>query len=62
MLPPVRAHAVAGSANPLTAAKVYQRFQAEGLVQVQCGVGMFVVAGAAEALRSCEREAFLRGE
>jgi GntR family transcriptional regulator len=62
MLPSVRAYAAAEAANPLTVAKAYQQFQAEGLVQVQRGVGMFVVAGAADALRSREREAFLRSE
>jgi GntR family transcriptional regulator len=62
LLPSVRAYAAAEGANPLTVAKAYQQFQAEGLVQVQRGVGMFVVAGAAEALRKREREAFLHGE
>ena len=62
MLPSVRAYAAAEAANPLTVAKAYQQFQAEGLVQVQRGVGMFVVAGAAEALRSRERKEFLCGE
>lgn len=62
MLPSVRAYAAAEAANPLTVAKAYQQFQAEGLVQVQRGVGMFVVAGAAAALRAREREAFLNAE
>ncbi|MFM9935170.1 MAG: GntR family transcriptional regulator [Novosphingobium sp.] len=62
MLPSVRAYAAAEAANPLTVAKAYQQFQAEGLVQVQRGVGMFVVPGAANQLRSREREAFLSGE
>ena len=62
MLPSVRAYAAAEAANPLTVAKAYQQFQAEGLVQVQRGVGMFVVTGAAEALRARERAAFLSGE
>jgi len=62
MLPSVRAYAAAEAANPLTVAKAYQQFQAEGLVQVQRGVGMFVVAGAAEALRARERAAFLGAE
>jgi GntR family transcriptional regulator len=62
MLPSVRAFAAAEAANPLTVAKAYQQFQAEGLVQVQRGIGMFVVAGAAEALRARERAAFLLGE
>lgn len=62
MLPSVRAYAAAEAANPLTVAKAYQQFQAEGLVLVQRGVGMFVVVGAAEALRAREREAFLNAE
>lgn len=62
MLPSVRAYAAAEAANPLTVAKAYQQFQVEGLVQVQRGIGMFVVAGAAEVLRSRDREAFLRNE
>lgn len=62
MLPSVRAYAAAQGANPLTVAKAYQQFQDEGLVQVQRGIGMFVVDGAAEALRRREREAFLLHE
>ncbi|WP_421851253.1 GntR family transcriptional regulator [Novosphingobium sp.] len=62
MLPSVRAFAAAEAANPLTVAKAYQQFQAEGLVQVQRGVGMFVAPGAAAVLRAREREAFLRHE
>lgn len=62
MLPSVRAFAAAEDANPLTVAKAYQQFQAEGLVQVQRGIGMFVAPGAADALRMREREAFLRHE
>lgn len=62
MLPSVRAFAAEQGANPLTVAKAYQQFQDEGLVQVQRGVGMFVVAGAADRLRAAERSAFLAGE
>ena len=62
MLPSVRAYAAAEAANPLTVAKAYQQFQAEGLVQVQRGVGMFVETGAAETLRARERAEFLRHE
>lgn len=60
MLPSVRTLAVEQGANPLTVAKAYQQFQADGLVAVQRGVGMFVVEGAAGRLRSSEREQFLR--
>lgn len=62
MLPSVRALAAEQGANPLTVAKAYQQFQNDGLVEVQRGVGMYVVRGAAERLRSAEREAFLRHE
>jgi len=62
MLPSVRAFAAAQGANPLTVAKAYQQFQADGLVEVQRGVGMFVAAGAAGRLRQAERTAFLAEE
>ena len=51
MLPSVRALAAEQGANPLTVAKAYQQFQNDGLVEVQRGVGMYVVDGAAERLR-----------
>ena len=62
MLPSVRAFAAEQGANPLTVAKAYQQFQADGLIRVQRGVGMFVREGAADKLRESEREAFLREE
>ncbi len=62
MLPSVRALAAEQGANPLTVAKAYQQFQNDGLVEVQRGVGMYVVRGAADRLRSAEREVFLRDE
>lgn len=62
MLPSVRALAAEQGANPLTVAKAYQQFQADGLIRVQRGVGMFVHEGAAEQLRSTERAAFLAQE
>lgn len=62
MLPSVRALAVEQGANPLTVAKAYQQFQTDGLVEVQRGVGMYVVPGAANKLRAREREAFLADE
>ncbi len=62
MLPSVRAFAADQGANPLTVAKAYQQFQLDGLVEVQRGVGMFVARGAAERLRSSEREQFLSVE
>lgn len=60
MLPSVRAFAAAQGANPLTVAKAYQQFQIDGLVEVQRGVGMFVVRGAAEKLRRAERQQFVQ--
>ena len=62
MLPSVRAFAAEQGANPLTVAKAYQQFQADGLIRVQRGVGMFVGEGAAERLRAAERTAFLEEE
>ena len=62
MLPSVRAFAAEQGANPLTVAKAYQQFQTDGLVEVQRGVGMYVVAGAAEKLRRAERDTFLAEE
>ncbi|OYW16274.1 MAG: GntR family transcriptional regulator [Novosphingobium sp. 12-64-8] len=62
MLPSVRAFAAAEGTNPLTVAKAYQYFQDQGLVRVQRGVGMLVVHGAADILRTSERAAFLRDE
>lgn len=62
MLPSVRAFAAQEGANPLTVAKAYQQFQADGLIRVQRGVGMFVRDGAAEKLKASERETFLREE
>lgn len=62
MLPSVRAFAAEQGANPLTVAKAYQQFQADGLIRVQRGVGMFVCEGAAARLRQAERDSFLQDE
>ena len=62
MLPSVRAFAAAQGANPLTVAKAYQQFQTDGLVEVQRGVGMYVVPGAAAKLRRAERDQFIASE
>lgn len=62
MLPSVRAFAAAQGANPLTVAKAYQQFQTDGLVEVQRGVGMYVVVGAAAKLRQSERDQFISEE
>ncbi|KQT31819.1 GntR family transcriptional regulator [Sphingomonas sp. Leaf412] len=58
-LPSVRALAAEHGANPLTVAKAYQSFQDDGYVEVRRGVGMFVLAGAAERLRDAERSDFV---
>ena len=58
-LPSVRAFAAEHGANPLTVAKAYQSFQDDGYVEVRRGVGMFVLPGAAEALRVSERDTFV---
>lgn len=62
MLPSVRAFAAQEGANPLTVAKAYQQFQADGLIRVQRGVGMFVREGAAAQLLESERQNFLKQE
>ena len=62
MLPSVRSYAAEQGANPLTVAKAYQQFQADGLIRVQRGVGMFVREGAADRLREAERANFLDEE
>ena len=62
MLPSVRVFAAEQGANPLTVAKAYHQFQADGFVAVQRGVGMYVVPGAAQRLRDRLREAFLAEE
>jgi GntR family transcriptional regulator len=62
MLPSVRAFAAEQGANPLTVAKAYSQFQADGLIDVQRGVGMFVTPGAADRLRESERRRFLDEE
>ena len=61
-LPSVRAFAAEQGANPLTVAKAYQSFQEEGFVTVRRGVGMFVVEGATDRLRSRARKRFLDEE
>ena len=58
-LPSVRALAAEHGANPLTVAKAYQSFQDDGYVEVRRGVGMFVLPGAADRLRTAERDAFV---
>lgn len=59
LLPSVRLFAAQQGANPLTVAKAYQQLQDDALVEVQRGIGMFVLPGAAERLRRQERARFL---
>lgn len=61
-LPSVRQLAADEGANPLTVAKAYQTFQDDGIVNVRRGVGMFVANGAADKLRTRERDSFLNEE
>jgi GntR family transcriptional regulator len=58
--PSVRAFAAEQGANPLTVAKAYQQFQADGLIRVQRGVGMFVGEGAADRPARGRAEQFPR--
>lgn len=44
--------------NPATAAKAFAQLVAEGVLYKKRGVGMFVVTGAADALRHQRRQAF----
>ena len=62
MLPSVRTFAAEQGANPLTVAKAFQLFQNDGLVEVQRGVGMYVVEGATERLKASERRQFVEEE
>ncbi len=62
MLPSVRALAAERQVNPLTVAKAYQQFQADGLVEVRRGIGMLVAPGAARKLVAAERSDFLSRE
>ncbi|RMF70335.1 MAG: GntR family transcriptional regulator [Alphaproteobacteria bacterium] len=61
-LPSVRTVAVELGINPLTASKAYQELVAEGLVERQRGLGMFVKEGARHRLLEEERTHFLRVE
>ncbi len=61
-LPSVRSVAAEFRLNPLTVLKGYQQLVDENLVEKRRGRGMFVSAGAREALMKDERERFLTGE
>jgi GntR family transcriptional regulator len=58
-LPSVRNVAADYRVNPLTVLKAYQELVDEELVEKRRGLGMFVKAGAHNALLKAEREKFL---
>jgi DNA-binding transcriptional regulator YhcF (GntR family) len=58
-LPSVRSVAAEFRLNPLTVLKGYQRLVDEKLVEKRRGLGMFVSAGARQALLTDERQRFL---
>jgi GntR family transcriptional regulator len=61
-LPSVRNVAAEFRLNPLTVLKGYQQLVDEQLVEKRRGLGMFVSAGARNALMKDERQRFLEGE
>jgi GntR family transcriptional regulator len=61
-LPSVRAVAAEFRLNPLTVLKGYQQLADEQLVEKRRGRGMFVNAGARQALMKDEKQAFLDSE
>ena len=61
-LPSVRVVAAEFRINPLTVLKSYQQLVDEQLVEKRRGRGMYVNAGAAQALRAEERRRFLEVE
>src|ERR1051325_8065941 len=61
-LPSVRNVAAEYRINPLTVLKAFQELADDGLVESRRGRGMFVNAGAREALLNGEREKFLATE
>jgi GntR family transcriptional regulator len=61
-LPSVRTVAAEFRINPLTVLKGYQQLVDEQLVEKRRGLGMYVSAGAATALRTDERRRFLEND
>jgi GntR family transcriptional regulator len=61
-LPSVRTVAAEFRINPLTVLKGYQQLVDEQLVEKRRGLGMYVSAGAAAALRTDERRRFLEND
>ncbi|HSM99718.1 MAG TPA: GntR family transcriptional regulator [Rudaea sp.] len=61
-LPSVRQVAADFQLNPITVSKGYQELVDEQLVEKRRGLGMYVAAGARQALLKSERERFLHEE
>jgi GntR family transcriptional regulator len=61
-LPSVRTVAAEYRVNPLTVLKAYQELADQGLVETRRGLGVFINAGARDALIEAERDRFLREE
>jgi DNA-binding transcriptional regulator YhcF (GntR family) len=61
-LPSVRNVATEYRLNPITVLKSYQELVDQGLVEKKRGLGMFVMAGARDALLKRERDRFLAEE
>ena len=61
-MPSVRSLASTYLLNPLTVNRALQALGDEGLLESRRGLGLYVVAGARERLRSAERQRFLEDE
>lgn len=61
-IPSVRSVASESKVNHLTVGKAYQELVDEGVLEMQRGRGMFVVAGARDALLAQERTLFIEHE
>ncbi|MDT8429241.1 MAG: GntR family transcriptional regulator [Pseudomonadales bacterium] len=61
-LPSVRQIASEQRINPITVSKAYQLMVDEGLVEKRRGLGMFVIAGASQAVTELERIRFKEKE
>lgn len=61
-LPSVRQIASEQRINPITVSKAFQLMVDEGLVEKRRGLGMFVIAGASQAVTRLERTRFIQKE
>ncbi len=61
-IPSVRQVSAELQINHLTVAKAYQELVDEGVLEMKRGRGMFVVSGASNTLRACERKKFIAEE